>query len=54
MGFGIANNSLMGGDLLLATDFVYKFRDDAGDQQDIYGDQAIPSVAAQRSRGSWP
>lgn len=53
IGFGIANNSLMGGDLLLAADFMYKFWDDAEFWQDVYDDQAVFSVGAQLSRGNW-
>jgi long-chain fatty acid transport protein len=53
IGVGIANNSLMDGDLLLAADFMYKFWDDAEFWQDIYDDQSVFSVGAQLSRGNW-
>jgi long-chain fatty acid transport protein len=53
IGFGIANNSLMGGDLLLAADLIYKFWDSAKFWQDIYDDQAVLSLGAQLTQGQW-
>lgn len=53
IGFGIANNSLMNGNLLLALDVIHKFWDDAKFWQDIYDDQTVVSLGAQLTRGSW-
>mgnify|MGYP001094530652 CR=1 FL=1 len=53
IGFGIANQSLAGGDLLIAADFMYKFWDDAEFWQDVFDDQLVFSVGAQLSRGPW-
>ena len=53
LGIGIANNSLMGGDLLLMADFMYKFWGDASFWEDVYVDQKTYSVGAQLTRGKW-
>ncbi|MES9834197.1 MAG: outer membrane protein transport protein [Candidatus Thiodiazotropha sp. DIVDIV] len=53
IGFGIANNSLMNGNLLLAVDVMYKFWDDAKFWQDLYDDQGIITLGAQLTNGSW-
>lgn len=53
IGFGIANNSLMNGNLLLALDVSHKFWDDSKFWQDVYDDQTVISLGAQLSQGSW-
>lgn len=53
IGFGIANNSLMGGNLLLAADITHKFWDDSKFWQDVYDDQTVFSMGAQLTSGSW-
>ena len=52
-GIGVANNSLMGGDLLLMADVMYKLWGDADFWQDVYEDQAVFSVGAELTSGSW-
>ncbi len=52
-GIGIANNSLMGGDLLLMADVMYKQWGDAEFWQDVYEDQTIFSVGAELTSGNW-
>lgn len=51
IGIGIANNSLMGGDLLLMADVTYKYWSDADFWGDLYDDQAVYSIGAQLTRG---
>ncbi|MEW8375122.1 MAG: outer membrane protein transport protein [Candidatus Thiodiazotropha sp.] len=53
IGIGIANNSLMGGDLLLAADLILKFWDSAEFWEDVYDDQTVFSLGAQLTRGKW-
>ena len=53
IGVGIANNTLMNGNLLLMADIMYKYWDDAEFWRDIYDDQAIYTVAAQLTQGHW-
>ena len=53
IGIGIANNSLMNGDLLLMADFMYKYWDDTDFWGDLYDNQAVYSIGAQLTRGSW-
>ena len=53
VGIGIANNSLMNGDLLLMADFMYKFWSDADFWGDLYNNQKVASIGAQLTRGSW-
>lgn len=51
IGIGIANNSLMGGDLLLMADVIHKYWRDADFWGDLYDDQTVYSVGAQLTRG---
>jgi long-chain fatty acid transport protein len=51
VGFGIANNSLMGGDLLLALDILYKQWNDADLYRALYTDQWVAQLGAQYTRG---
>lgn len=51
IGIGLANNSLMGGDLLLMADVIHKYWRDADFWGDIYDDQTVYSVGAQLTRG---
>jgi long-chain fatty acid transport protein len=53
IGLGIANNSLMGGDLLLMADFMFKQWSDAEFWQDVYEDQKVFSLGAQLTAGNW-
>ena len=53
IGIGIANNSLMNGDLLLMADFMYKYWEDSEFWGDLYDNQAVYSIGAQLTRGSW-
>ncbi|MES9818710.1 MAG: outer membrane protein transport protein [Candidatus Thiodiazotropha sp.] len=53
IGFGIANASLMNGNLLLALDVIHKFWDDAKFWRDVYDDQTVVSLGAQFTQGSW-
>lgn len=53
IGFGIANNSLMNGNLLLALDITHKFWDDSKFWQDVYDDQTVIALGAQLTQGSW-
>ena len=53
IGFGIANDSLMGGNLLLAADITHKFWDDSKFWQDVYDDQTVFSMGAQLTSGNW-
>lgn len=53
IGIGIANNSLMGGDLLLMADAMYKFWGDADFWQDVYEDQGVFSLGAELTSGNW-
>ena len=50
-GFGIANTSLMGGDLLLAADVYYKLWEDAAGYSDIFVNQWAFALGAQLTRG---
>lgn len=53
VGIGIANNSLMGGDLLLMADFMYKFWENAEFWEDLYEDQRVFSMGAELTTGKW-
>ena len=53
IGFGIANTSFMGGDLLLAFDVIYKCWDNANYWRDLYEDQWVFSLGTQLTRGHW-
>jgi long-chain fatty acid transport protein len=52
-GIGIANDSLMGGNLLLSADFIYKKWEDTDFWQDIFEDQKVYSLGAQLTSGNW-
>lgn len=52
-GIGIANNSLMGGDLLIMADVMYKLWKSAEFWGDIYEDQMVYTIGAQLTRGPW-
>lgn len=49
--FGIANESLMGGRLLLAADVIWKNWGDADTYADLYDDQTVFAVGAQYTQG---
>ena len=51
IGIGVANRSLMDGDLLLAADVYYKLWDDAALWQDVFVNQWAFAVGAQLTRG---
>ncbi len=51
LGLGIANRSLMGGDLLLAADIYYKLWEDAAGYSDIFVNQWAFAFGAQLTRG---
>jgi long-chain fatty acid transport protein len=51
LGIGIANNRLMGGDLLLAADVIYKSWDNCNYWSDLYEDQWVFSLGTQLTRG---
>ena len=51
IGFGVANNSLMGGDLLVAADVLYKQWDSADLFDALYDDQWAFQVGSQLTRG---
>jgi len=53
IGVGIANETLMDGNLLLAADYMHKFWDQTDFWGDIYDDQNVFSVGAQLSQGNW-
>lgn len=53
VGFGVANNSLMNGNLLLMADVQYKFWDDADFWGDLYENQWLFATGAQLSSGKW-
>ena len=53
VGLGIANESLMGGDLLLAADVVWKDWSSAESYQDLYDDQYVFALGAQYSTGPY-
>lgn len=53
IGIGIANNSLMGGDLLLMADLMLKQWGDADFWQDVYEDQTVFSMGAEVTSGNW-
>ena len=53
VGIGVANNSLLGGDLLIMADVMYKLWGDADFWQDLYEDQWVYSLGAQLTRGKW-
>lgn len=53
VGIGIANNSLMGGDLLLMADYMFKNWEEADFWQDLYEDQNVYSIGAQLTSGNW-
>ncbi|MEJ2157642.1 MAG: porin [Desulfobacteraceae bacterium] len=52
-GIGIANNSLMGGDLLIMVDVMYKLWGSADFWEDLYEDQMVYSIGAQLTSGPW-
>jgi long-chain fatty acid transport protein len=51
VGFGIANRSLLGGNLLLAADILFKQWDDADLYRALYTDQWVAQLGAQYCRG---
>ena len=51
IGIGLANRSLMGGDLLIAADVYYKLWDDAALWQDVFVNQWAFAIGAQLTRG---
>ncbi len=51
IGLSIANSDLMGGDLLIAADFIQKFWSNAEFWQDVFDDQTVLSVGAQWNPG---
>ena len=51
IGIGIANSSLMCGDLLLAADVIYKSWDNCAYWRDLFEDQWVFSVGSQLTRG---
>ncbi len=53
VGFGLANNALMDGRLLLATDLLYKLYDDADLFKAVYDNQFVVQVGAQYSTGKY-
>lgn len=53
VGFGIANNSLLGGDLLIMADVMYKMWGSADFWEDVYEDQWVYSLGAQLTNGNW-
>jgi long-chain fatty acid transport protein len=53
IGIGIANSSLLGGDLLLMADLTYKYWENADFWQDLYKNQTVFSVGAQYTVGKW-
>ena len=50
--FGVANHSLMNGDLLLAADFIWKDWESAESYQDLYDNQNIYAIGAQLKTGN--
>lgn len=52
-GIGFANNSLMGGDLLIMADLMVKQWEDAEFWQDVFEDQTVFSVGAELTSGNW-
>ncbi len=53
VGIGIANKSLMRGDLLLAADVIWKDWSSAESYQDLYDDQYVFAIGAQYSTGPY-
>ncbi len=53
IGIGIANNSLMGGNLLLMADIMYKLWEDADFWEDLYENQWVFAMGAQLTNGNW-
>jgi long-chain fatty acid transport protein len=53
VGFGISNNSLMSGNLLVMADVLYKFWEEADFWQDLYQNQWVFSTGAQLTSGKW-
>lgn len=53
IGFGVANNALMNGRLLLGVDVVYKLWDEADLYQAVYDNQLVVQVGAQLTRGRY-
>lgn len=53
IGFGLANNSLMDGCLLLAVDVLYKLWDEAKLYQAVYDNQWVVQLGAQYTRGRY-
>jgi long-chain fatty acid transport protein len=53
VGLGIANESLMGGKLLLAADVIWKGWSSAESYQDLYDDQTVFAVGAQYKTGPY-
>lgn len=52
-GIGIANKSLMGGDLLIMADVMYKLWGSADFWEEVYEDQMVYSIGAQLTSGHW-
>ena len=53
VGFGIANESLAGGKLLIAADVVWKDWESADSYRDVYDDQTILALGAQYTTGPY-
>ncbi|MBI2478492.1 MAG: hypothetical protein HYV60_07590 [Planctomycetia bacterium] len=53
VGFGVANNSLLNGRLLLGVDVVYKLWDEADLFASVYDNQLVVQVGAQLTRGRY-
>lgn len=52
LAFGLANDGLMGGKLLLAADVIWKNWADAETYQDVYDDQTVFALGAQYTMGA--
>jgi len=52
-GIGVANSSLMGGDLLLMADLMLKLWEDTDFWGDVYEDQTVFSLGAELTSGHW-
>ncbi len=52
-GIGIANSSLLDGNLLLAFDYIFKNWEEAAFWEDIYEDQHVFALGGQYSMGKW-
>ena len=53
IGFGVANNSLMDGRLLLGVDVIYKLWDDAALYQAVYDNQWVVQLGGQLTHGRY-